>query len=110
MSGRTFIKWFMITTILGVVLVVGCVVAVIVAIDSADDSGSTPTNPGTSSRYTHHNCVKVVNRNLYNGVNTRVRRLRQPFNPDRCTDILSEDGRRHFNIAPSQIERLIQYR
>ena len=106
MSGRTFLKWWLGITVVLTVLIVGCVVAVVVSIDGDDTSSGI----STGSRWTHHNCIKVQNRSLYNGKNLRTGRVEQPVNPDKCTDITWEDGERIFNITPSQIERLIQYR
>ena len=84
---------------------------IVFALAPEDDRSPTPTaTPAAASNYTHHNCVKVAGRVLYNGVNLRTGTLDQPVDADRCTDITWEDGRRIFNIVPSEVERLIQYR
>ena len=88
---------------IAIVVMTACIVMAACG-ESARSSSATG-----SDAYTHHQCVKVHNRNQYNGTDLRTGAFSPDVNPNRCTDILWEDGKRIFNTPPSQVLKLKKY-
>jgi len=97
----------------GVFGVAAFIIVVLLFRGGGDDRSPrlTPTRAPTetTTTYTHHNCVKLHNRLQFNGTNLRTGKFAPSVDPERCTDILREDGERLFNIPRSEVRRLILY-
>ena len=68
-----------------------------------------PTSPAAT--YTHHRCIEIKprGRTVFTGTNLLTGAFERDLDPNRCTDITWDDGKRIFSIPRSDVEKLIRY-